>query len=103
MTRRKNRKKKKQRVFNFVGYMAIFAVVVTIAVVTWVRGISLQKKLDAYDARETQLNTMIEQEKDRTDQLEERKKYMQTKQYIEEVAQEKFRLIYPDEIMFKKE
>lgn len=96
------KKKKKQSAFNLAGYIAIFAVVVTIAVVTWVRGMTLQEKLDAYDARETQLNTMIAQEEDRMNQLEERKKYMQTKQYIEEVAQEKFRLVYPDEIMFKR-
>lgn len=97
------KKKKRQGVFNLAGYIAIFAVVVTIAVVTWLRGMTLQEKLDAYAARETQLNEMIAQEEDRMSQLEERKKYMQTKQYIEEVAQEKFRLVYPDEIMFKRQ
>lgn len=94
-------KKKKQSAFNLAGYIAIFAVVITIAVVTWVRGMSLQGQLDAYDAREEQLNAMIAQEENRTTLLEERKKYMQTKQYIEDVAREKVGLVYPDEIMFK--
>lgn len=94
-------KRRKQRAFNLAGYIAIFAVVITIAVVTWVRGMSLQAQLDAYDARQEQLDTMIKQEENRTVQLEERKKYMQTKQYIEDVAREKVGLVYPDEIMFK--
>lgn len=94
-------KRRKQSAFNLAGYIAIFAVVITIAVVTWVRGISLQEQLDDYDARQEQLNDMIAQEENRTNQLEERKKYMQTKQYIEDVAREKVGLVYPDEIMFK--
>ncbi|MCM1466599.1 MAG: septum formation initiator family protein [Alistipes sp.] len=94
-------KRRKQRVFNLAGYIAIFAVVITIAVVTWVRGMSLQKQLDAYDVRQEQLDSLIEQEENRTIQIEERKKYMQTKQYIEDVAREKVGLVYPDEIMFK--
>lgn len=94
-------KRRKQRAFNLAGYIAIFAVVITIAVVTWVRGMSLQKQLDAYDVRQEQLDSLIEQEENRTLQIEERKKYMQTKQYIEDVAREKIGLVYPDEIMFK--
>lgn len=94
-------RKRRQSAFNLAGYAAIFAVVITIAVVTWVRGMSLQEQLDNYDIRKEQLNEMIVQEENRTNQIEERRKYMQTKQYIEDVAREKVGLVYPDEIMFK--
>ena len=33
--------------------------------------------------------------------IEEQKKYMQTNEYIEEMAREKFGLVYDDEIVFK--
>lgn len=96
------KRRKKKRVFNIAGYIAIFAVVITIAVVTWVRGLSLQAKIDSYDAREEELNRLIAEEEERTQKLEDRKKYIQTKQYIEEIAQEKFGLVYPDEVVIKK-
>lgn len=96
------KRRKRKRVFNAAGYFAIFAVVITIAVVTWVRGLSLQEKLDNYDAREAELNQLIAQEEERAEQLEEKKKYIQTKQYIEQIAKEKFGLVYPDEVILKK-
>ena len=96
------KRRKRKRVFNAAGYFAIFAVVITIAVVTWVRGLSLQEKLDNYDAREAELNQLIAQEDERAEQLEEKKKYIQTKQYIEQIAKEKFGLVYPDEVILKK-
>lgn len=96
------KRRKRKRVFNVAGYFAIFAVVITIAVVTWVRGLSLQEKLDNYDAREAELKQLIAQEEERAEQLEEKKKYIQTKQYIEQIAKEKFGLVYPDEVILKK-
>lgn len=92
---------KKKGVANVAGFMAIFAVVVAIAVVTWIRGLSLQEKIDSYDMKEQELTNLITNEQERMNELEERKKYIQTKKYIEEIAKEKFGLIYEDEIMFK--
>ena len=37
----------------------------------------------------------------RTEELNEYKKYVQTKKFAEEIAKDKFGLIYPDEIIFK--
>lgn len=95
------KKRKREGAFGIAGFLAIFAVVATIALVTWIRGLSLQERIDSYEAREEELNQLIAEEEERTQQLEEKKKYIQTKQYIEEIAKEKFGLIYDDEIMFK--
>lgn len=95
------KKHKKKGVFNVTGYMAIFAVVITIALVTWIRGLTLQEKLNDYAVKEAELNQLIEEEEERTQKLEEKKKYIQTKQYIEEIAKEKFGLMYKNEIVFK--
>ncbi|MDE7156566.1 MAG: septum formation initiator family protein [Lachnospiraceae bacterium] len=46
------------------------------------------------------LQTTYEQESSRTEELEAQKIYVQTKQYIEEMAK-KLGLVYPDEIILK--
>ena len=47
------------------------------------------------------LEADIEAEKDRTQDIEEQRKYMQTKKYVEEVAREKLGLVYPNETIYK--
>ena len=55
----------------------------------------------SYEAREAALEADIEAEKDRTQDIEEQRKYMQTKKYVEEVAREKLGLVYPNETIYK--
>ena len=43
----------------------------------------------------------VEEEKNRSAELEEYRIYVQTKQYIEEVAKQKLGLVKPDEILLK--
>ena len=43
----------------------------------------------------------VQDEENRTRELEEYKIYVQTKQYAEEVAKEKLGLVNPDEILLK--
>ena len=44
---------------------------------------------------------LIEQEEEREKEIEELRKYVQTKKYAEEVAKERLGLVYEDEILFK--
>lgn len=60
-------------------------------------------KNDRDSAKIEQLENEIEQEKQRSEQLEEYAKYVNTKQFVEEVARDKLGLIYPDEKVFKNE
>lgn len=48
------------------------------------------------------LEQMVEQE-ERSEELNEKKAYMQTKKYVEDVAREVLGLVYKDEIIFKQE
>lgn len=64
---------------------------------------SLQKKIDAYDARIQELTAEIQKEEQRAKDLEEFRKYTQTKGYVEEVAQDKLGLVYDGEIIFRQE
>ena len=45
----------------------------------------------------------IEEEEKRTQEIEELKKYMETKMFVEEIAKERLGLVYEDEILFKAE
>lgn len=51
--------------------------------------LQLEKAQSKYDA-----------EVERTDEIEERRAYVQTKRFAEEVAREKFGMVYGDEIIF---
>ena len=47
------------------------------------------------------LETQIKEEKDRTKEIEKYKEYVGTDAYVEDVAKEKFGLVYEDEIVLK--
>lgn len=93
-------KRRRKRKSGTIGYLAIFAVVATIAVVTWVRGATLQNKIDSYDADIAMVQQKIAAEEQRAVEIEEKKKKMETKQYTEEIAR-KIGLVYEDEVVFK--
>ncbi len=62
----------------------------------------LQQKNEAYRQQEEELLTEIAAEEERTQEIEELKKYVQTKKYVEEIAKERLGLVYEDEILFKE-
>lgn len=65
------------------------------------KGASLREKDLEYQVKEENLQAQKAEEEQRKAELEERKIYVQTKQYIEEVAKEKLGLVNPDEILLK--
>ena len=54
-------------------------------------------------AQVEQLSTSISQEKERTEEIKDLKAYVQTKKYVEDMAREKFGLVYPDEVIIQAE
>ena len=52
--------------------------------------------------REEALNSKLEEEARRTDELLQKKQYVKTHQYIEEVAREKLGLLKKDEVLIKE-
>ncbi len=61
----------------------------------------LRLKNDAYRQREEELMAQIQEEEERTQEIEELRIYVRTKKYAEEVAKERLGLVYKDEILFK--
>lgn len=97
----RTRRKKKDRWGNRLAIIGISVVVVSLGVVVNLKSASMKKKDLEYQAREETLMKQVEQEKSRAEELEEYRVYVQTKQYIEEVAKQKLGLVMPDEILLK--
>ena len=101
MARRKIAYRKRRQ--NRFSMFLVSIVVVMILVAVWVRSMELQRKLDTYTAKQVKLEDQIADEEDRKEEIEQFRKYTQTKKYAEEVAKEKLGLVYEDEIIFKQE
>ena len=86
---------------NRLALLGITMVVFSLAVVTNLGASSLREKDLEYQAKEWSLEQTLAQENARAAQLEERRIYVQTKQYVEKVAKEKLGLVKEDEILLK--
>ena len=64
---------------------------------------NLKARIAVYDAKAAALKQSIENEQDRTKEIDEQKEYMQTDEYIAEVARDKLGLIKGNEIVFEEE
>lgn len=97
------KKKRKRRIgYNQLGMLAI-ALVVLILLGGMMTGSSqLQRRLAVYDAKAATLEQAIEDEKERTEDINQLRKYMQTDEYAEELAREKLGLVKDNEIVFKQ-
>lgn len=96
LRRRKNFRK-------HLGSVAIAGVVVLMLIFVSVASLSLRAKNENNQERIEELQAQIEAENQKTEEIEEYKKYVKTKKYAEEVAKDKLGLVYEDEIIFKAE
>lgn len=81
----------------------ISAIIVMLSVIVFTGGMSLKKRNEAYIAQEIELQALIDEEKERSAEIDELKEYVGTDEYIESVAKEKLGLVYQNEILFKAE
>lgn len=95
------RRKKRDRWGNRMAIVGITVVVASLAVVVNLKSTSMRKKELEYQIREETLEKQKAEEENRARELEEYRVYVQTKQYIEEIAKQKLGLVNPDEILLK--
>lgn len=95
------RRKKRDRWGNRIAIVGITVVVASLAVVVNLKSTSMRKKELEYQIREEALEKQKTEEENRARELEEYRVYVQTKQYIEEIAKQKLGLVNPDEILLK--
>lgn len=94
-------RRKKRGEHYILGLILVVMVVVVGAMV--LRSLSLQKVLRENEAQISDLQSQIAAEKQRSEEIEERRKYIQTNEYKEEVAKDKLGLVNEDEIIFRIE
>ena len=88
---------------NVGSMLLVTAVVVMILFVIFFKNRELSAKKAEYEKRDRYLLEKIEEQNERSNEIEEYRKYMQTKQYIEDMAKSKLGLVYKDEIIFRAE
>ncbi len=81
--------------------LAVSAVIALLMAVVSVNAMSLHEKDRTYQAQEIELKKQIEEEKERSVQIDELEKYVGTDEYVEEVAKDKLGLVNENEIIFK--
>ena len=103
MKRSKKRKNNKRIANNYLGMGAIAVVVLILLGGLTVQSKNLEARIAVYDAKAAALEESIENEKDRTQKIDEQKEYMQTDEYVAEVARDKLGLVKNNEIVFEEE
>lgn len=96
LRRRKNLRK-------HFGSIAIAGVVVLMLIFVSIASLKLRTQNEIKQEHISELETQIEAEEKKAEEIEEYSKYVQTKKYAEEVAKDKLGLVYEDEIIFKAE
>ncbi len=99
-----NRNKRMQRRPGNLGSMAVIGfVVIAILVVILIQESELKEKMANLEKREQYLISQIEVQNQRSEEIEEYRKYTQTKKYVEDMAKARLGLVYKDEIIFETE
>ncbi len=81
--------------------ITVISVVLIFALVLGTRIIALKAKERQYIEKEQAILARVAEEEERARTLEEYRVYVQTKQYVEQVAKDKLGLVNPDEILLK--
>lgn len=76
-------------------------VLIFLSVVLGISSISLRARNENYKQQEAELEAQIKEQEERTEEIKEFEEYVQTDEYIKDVAEEKLGLVDPDEILFK--
>lgn len=94
--KRKNRSKKKS-----TGLGLIFVMVFLIGGLLMIKKQDLNQRQILVYSRMEELEEALEEEQEISKALEEQEVYMETRKFIEEIARDKFGLVYEDEYVFK--
>lgn len=94
---------KKQRRSNIIAMLAAIVIVFALSIIVLSGRKELSARNEEYESRRVELSQQIAQEESRSQSIEEYRKYVKTKKYVEDMAKNKFGLLYPDEIIFRSE
>ncbi|MEE1008971.1 MAG: septum formation initiator family protein [Agathobacter sp.] len=84
------------------GHLSVIVVVMIFVLVVTFQICKLRQKEDTYAAQKEELMEQYARETERTEEIKNLEEYMNTTQYIEDVAKNKLGLVYDNEIIFKE-
>ena len=84
------------------GTLSVAVIVVAFLIVMIFQIVQLKNKETAYAQQTAELNKQLKEETERTDEINALADYMQSDQYIEDMAKSKLGLAYANEIIFKE-
>ena len=96
MKKSKKKKKNTRILNNYLGMALISVVVLLLLGVLTVQSNDLKAKISSYDTRAAEIRTSIED-------IDKLKEYMQTDEYVAEVARDRLGLVKSNETVFEEE
>ena len=84
------------------GTLSVAVIVVAFLIVMVFQIVQLKNKETAYAQQTAELNKQLKEETERTDDINALADYMQSDQYIEDMAKSKLGLAYDNAIIFKE-
>lgn len=84
------------------GTLSVAVIVVAFLIVMIFQIVQFKNKETAYAQQTAELNKQLKEETERTDEINALADYMQSDQYIEDMAKSKLGLAYDNEIIFKE-
>lgn len=99
--RQSSRQRKRKIQSRNRGVLAITVVVLALLVVLGIHTYNLRQEDEVYAARVEVLESQVEAESERATELEEKSIYVQTRDYIEQIARERLGLVDPDETIVR--
>lgn len=97
------KRRKKRNSQNRIAMLSITFVVAVLFLVMMVNSLKLQQQISDCKTEIKAVESQMEEEKERTKEIDEIKERMDTDEYVEEVAREKLGLVKDNEIVFKEE
>ena len=89
--REREQRRKRQKRSAILGMVFAMIVVVGLGVLLWNGKKNIEAKNVEYEKQIKELQEQVDEEKQRTEELNEYKKYVQTKKFAEEIAKDKWR------------
>ena len=96
-SRDKKRKKKSRNREVMIISLVVIALVAALAIHTK----TLRKTDDVLAAKEAVLQNQLEEESERAEELEEKSIFVQTREFIEQIARERLGLVSPDDTVIR--
>lgn len=95
--------RKQNKLSSRLSTIIVVACLVLLAGVVTYKAQDLKMQRESLKVQAAELQEQLDEAKQDYKELEEREKYMQTDEYVEDVARSQLGLIYPDEIVVKPE